>query len=135
MVAVLKELEREAQPHRVVSEEFVPEGFEVEPEAGSIFRVKLRRALHRGAPLGVTISTREGARSTRIQQFDISPRLDLLARADARERLLKAYVLLQDKLQFKNGLSQLECLERESLCVACRFRTINSEVTPAVAER
>lgn len=125
MVAVRKSRSEEVSTETSPILIGVPEGFDVEVAAGVIHRVKLRRTLHHGAPIGVTITTRGNDRRSTIEQYDVSPRLDTLSRATVQDVLLRSYLLLREPENFAAGKARLEELTKEGFCIGCRFTALS----------
>jgi len=102
----------------------LPQGFELALGASSSRRVKLRRALHLGAPLGITIFLKEGDRLARIEQFDIATSLDSVTRPLIEDLLLEVYSQLGAGETFDLGMKRLQRMHDEGLCISCQIAPV-----------
>ena len=110
-----------------VSAHVLPQGFELAVGATSSRRVKLRRALHRGSPLGITIFVRESNNLARIDQFDIATSLDRVTRPLVENLLVEVYQQLGVSETFELGLKRLSRMHEEGFCVSCSFAPVKKE--------
>ena len=108
------------------SSQSMPQGFEFATGANSSRRVKLRRALHRGSPLGITIFVREGNDLARIDQFDIATSLDAVTRPVVENLMLEVFQQLGASETYELGLKRLGRMHEEGFCVSCSFAPVRS---------
>lgn len=99
----------------------IPQGFEVILSEGTRLRVRLRRSLHRGNPLGVAILHRACSSPAMIEQFDIAPKLTTERRKYAEEQLVAAYQMCESSTSYAEGRRALEQMVEEGVLASCRF--------------
>jgi hypothetical protein len=99
----------------------VPDGFEIILSDGNKLKVRLRRSLHRGNPLGIAILHRPGSSPATIEQFDIVPKLSAERRKYAEQQLISAYRMCESPTSYSEGRRALERSVSEGLVASCQF--------------
>lgn len=99
-------------------------GRDVRDANGIDYCIRLRRKVHHGEPLGISITSKFQGAVQEILLFDIVPTLSGLARHSAADTLVSILQLCDDANGLQLALAQLEKMKDSGLCSACSLKPV-----------